>query len=131
MKLTKVNPIWYFTLICVVAYSVWYYVKLQNRELVLEGYDLAKGRMDEYWVVGTIKSRYLAYSYIVNKKKYQSETAAASRFKGCEHDFSLCSDKRFWVAYEKGNPSNSLINLNIEIQNLENPEPPKTLEGFR
>lgn len=119
-----------------IALLVYYAYKTYHREKgrkeVKNNYDLTIGRLIDYSSVGAMESFYMEYSHKVGYRTYERRTSAPyNRFPGCEHDFSRCSDKEFWVAYEKGDPSNSLINVDNEIQNFENPTPPETLEGFR
>ncbi|WP_109831529.1 hypothetical protein [Reichenbachiella versicolor] len=132
MKNQKDN-IFIAVIILIVLWVCWrYYDKGINKNKVLENFDLTTGRAVKYESIGTIKNYYLKYEYLVNRKKYQDETSVPYKFfPNCEHDFSVCSDKRFWVAYQKDDPSNSLINLYIEIQDIENPKPPETLDNFR
>lgn len=123
------------TIVIVVSisgYIVWTVLDKKNAQNVKDDYAFSSGEIMSYSSSGAPESFSLKYSYrALNKSFHRSIHAPFEKFPGCEHDFSLCSGKRFWVAYEKGNPSNSLINLDIEIQGLENPKPPETLEGFK
>lgn len=104
----------------------------KNAEKVHKSHLFSIGTLESYTSSGAPESFSLTYSYRVGIKKHKrSIHAPYNRFPGCEHDFSICSDKEFWVAYEKRNPSNSLVNVYIEIQGVENPIPPETLDGFR
>ncbi|MCB0497172.1 MAG: hypothetical protein KDC79_13615 [Cyclobacteriaceae bacterium] len=109
-----------------------YYKKEANKKMVEENYFFAVGKISNYGYRGTYRNYYLTYSFKVGDELYSKLTSIPYKlFPDCEYDFSICSDKEFWIAYEIGNPSNSLINLDIEIQGIEDPVPPKNLDGFR
>ncbi|TRX47209.1 hypothetical protein FNH22_30390 [Fulvivirga sp. M361] len=122
---------WTVIIISIIAYAVWSYIHHSDKKKVKQDHILIIGQIEKYHSVGSLESFHLTYRYYVKYKKYKRTIPVDPIFKGCEHDFSLCSDKKFWVAYEKGNPSNSLVNVYIELQDIESPIPPKTLEGFR
>ena len=70
------------------------------------------------------------YSYEVLGEIYSREVNVTVGFKKCEN-FDECKDKRYWVIYSPDSPEKSLINLEIEIQGVENPEFPESLDGFK
>lgn len=117
---------------CILAYMLWlYYEDYLNQQKVISGYELVSGKIISFSSVGTMNNRYLTYSYIVNGVVYSKETyVPGSLFPKCEYDLDLCTDKRLWVAYQKDDPSNSLINLYIEIQDINTLKKPQTLENF-
>ncbi|MEP0367428.1 MAG: hypothetical protein ABJN36_12450 [Cyclobacteriaceae bacterium] len=102
-----------------------------NRTKVENNYFMSTGYIIKYNCMGGMESCYMTYEYKKDYQIFERRVGCTGYFSKCQYDLSICSDKRFWVAYEKGNPSNSLINLDIEIQDIENPTPPETLEGFR
>lgn len=84
-----------------------------------------------YKEVGSDRNAYVEYSYTVNGVKYSRRTGSTWRFPECYKNVYGCRDKRFWVIYSKEDHSKSLINLEIEIQNIPNPKFPETLKDFR
>lgn len=118
--------------VSIIGYIIWTIFDHENAQKVKKDHAFSIGELISYSSSGAPESFHLKYSYrVLNKSFERTIHAPFEKFPGCEHDFSLCSDKEFWVAYEKNNPSNSLINLEVEIQGIEYPVPPKTLDGFR
>jgi hypothetical protein len=114
-----------------IAYLIYDIIQDQDKKnRILNDLQFTKGYMIQYEEVGEMESPYVTYNYLVNNKFYKGSVSSPS-FSICEHDFSKCKNKQFWVAYEKSNPSNSAINLDIEIQDLKRPVPPNSFEGFR
>ncbi|MBE9467613.1 MAG: hypothetical protein IMY72_04735 [Bacteroidetes bacterium] len=70
------------------------------------------------------------YSYEVLGKIFSREVNVTVGFKKCEN-FEEFKDKRYWIIYSPDSPEKSLINLEIEIQGIENPEFPETLDDFK
>lgn len=132
MRDIKHNFPWVLVFIVFIWLGWRYYKKDINKKAVVENHFFAIGKISDYRSVGTYRNYYLTYSFNIGNKSYSKSTSIPYKlFPDCEYDFSLCSDKEFWVAYEEGNPSNSLINLDIEIQGIESPVPPPSLDGFR
>lgn len=102
-----------------------------NREKVKDNHFITTGYITKYNCMGGMESCYLTYEYKMEYQTFKRRVGCTGYFNKCQYDLNVCSGKRFWVAYQKDDPSNSLINLDIEIQGLENPRPPETLEGFR
>lgn len=98
----------------------------------MQNYDLAIGKIISYRSVGTMNNKHLTYNFHVNGASYSTKSSVPDQlFSRCEFDFSICSSKRFWVAYQKDDPSNSLINFYLEVQDIRNPKLPETLQDFR
>ena len=75
----------------------------------------------------------ITYTYEVGGKRYLRNIDAAKRFSECYNGETIgnaCERKRFWVIYSKEDPSKSLINLQIDIQNTANPVFPETVDEF-
>ncbi len=105
----------------------------QNAEQIKNDYQVSIGHIVKYYPSdpsgrGTIEYCYVAddsvsyYRTIFAKSKFEKENC---------HNFEKCKDKRYWVIYSTSNPKNSLINLYLEIQGIENPEFPKKLDDFK
>ncbi len=109
-----------------------YYYDGLDKQKVFDNPNFTIGRIIKYSSSGSMNNYYLTYKYKIEEQNYDKESSIPyDFFSGCEHDLKVCSDKQFWVAYQKDGPSNSLINLYIEIQDVENPVPPETLDNFR
>lgn len=109
-----------------------YYNDEQSKKRVSTNHSFVIGYIIKYGSVGSVQNYYLTYNYTVDEQAFDVETSLPNDiFSGCKYDLNLCSNKRFWVAYEKDDPSNSLINLYIEIQGFDDPVPPETLDDFR
>lgn len=96
---------------------------------VKDNYAFTEGKIVRYFHIGAAAVMYVEYSYSVTGITY-SRTLLDRHYPECERNLSLCEGKRFWVAYSKVNNDKSLINLNVEIQNIKDPMPPESLEGF-
>ena len=75
----------------------------------------------------------ITYTYELEGKRYTREIYAAKQFSECYNGETIgnaCERKRFWVIYSKEDPSKSLINLQIDIQNIANPVFPETTDEF-
>ena len=48
----------------------------------------------------------------------------------CAYDLTPCLKPRFWVAYEEGKPTNFVVNFYINLEGIDNPQPPSTLDNF-
>ncbi len=73
----------------------------------------------------------LNYYYYVNNKKYSRTIQCGNKFSYCKSQLLECKSKRFWVIYSTNKPNRSLIDLTHEIQGIENPPFPKTLDNFK
>ena len=104
----------------------------QNAEQIKNDYQVSIGHIVKYHPTdpsdqGSIKYCYVAddsvlyYRTIYVTYKFENENC---------HNFEKCKDKQYWVIYSTSNPKNSLINLNLEIQGIENPEFPQKLDDF-
>ena len=120
-------------IVTVVVVIIYIYKDVVKKNKIIKHHEFSIGKITKYHSSGSPESFHLRYSYTIDKQQFYERSIHApfEKFPGCEHDFSICSDKRFWVAHEKDDPSNSLINIDIEIQDIENPKPPKNLDGFR
>lgn len=94
---------------------------------VKENYAFTHGKINRYYHIG--QSVYVEYTYIVNGVTY-TRTKLDRHYQECERHPEWCEGKRFWVAYSKLNNENSLINFGVEIQNIQNPKPPASLDYF-
>ncbi len=104
--------------------------KNKNAEGIKNNYKITQGRITKYYPRGTEVQRRIIYFYFVADKEYNRRINVNSKFEICK-DFDKCKDRRYWVIYSPDNPKNSLINLDIEIQGIDNPEFPESLEGFK
>jgi len=75
------------------------------------------------------KSADIEYRYTVEGKRYSRKVDISLRLFRCE-SLDSCSQKRFWVVYSTRDPQKSLINLQLEIQNAEQPEPSSITDDF-
>jgi len=104
---------------------------LKEKKEVLHKNKTTVGWLTEYNDGGTdFSAKSVIYSYKVLGDTFLREVNVTVRFKICE-DFDKCRDKRYWVIYSPDNPENSLINLDVEIQGIENPEFPEILDDFK
>lgn len=109
-----------------------FFSKELDRKRVISNYQYTIGKLTEYRTTGPDRKYYVAYTYNVLGETFSTEPSAPPEiFPDCEYDFKICSEKRFWVAYQKDDPSNSLINLHIEIQNIEDANLPDNIDNFR
>lgn len=111
----------------VIAFTL---LKYKKGNEIKENYKVTSGKIVRYFSGGVDLSRSIVYSYEINDKEHFREIIVNYRFEIC-NDFSQCKDKRYWVIYSPKNPENSLINLEIEIQGVENPKFPDNLDDFK
>lgn len=93
-------------------------------------YIKAIGKIEKYYSKSVDLPRKITYTFKVKSTKYSRDIIVNYKFDICEN-FNNCKDKRYWVIYSPENPENSLINLEVEIQGIENPEFPKNLDDFK
>jgi hypothetical protein len=120
-----------FIVIFMILFVVHWINNLKEEKKVLLKNKTTVGWLKEYDDGGAdFSAKSVTYSYEVLGKIFSREVNVTVGFKNCE-DFDKCKDKRFWVIYSPDSPEKSLINLEIEIQGIENPEFPETLDGFK
>jgi hypothetical protein len=99
---------------------------------IKQEYGKTIGKFYRYDAVGGTGTPYITYSYIVAGIKYFDQVGGGINY---NYDFCYknnnCRDKRFWVIYSIKDPSKSLINLTVELQDMENPPFPETLDNFK
>lgn len=102
----------------------------QNAEQIKNDYQVSVGYIVKYYPKMNMRAR-IEYCYVADDSvSYYRTISVNYKFEICQ-DFEKCKDKRYWVIYSSSNPKNSLINLNLEIQGIENPEFPKNLNDFK
>lgn len=118
-----------FLLIIIAGY--WLYNN-NDKRIVLKDYKYTIGKMVEYYRVGEEGVSYLQYEYAIKNTIYYRKICPTrnGEYDYCANNFEQCKDKKFWVIYSRKNPSKSLIDLTNEIQGVENPEKPKTVDNF-
>jgi len=127
-KLTGTEFIFIIISLIVIAISALY--KKQIAEQIKNDYKVSVGYIVKYRPGVNVQSN-IDYCYVADDSvSYYRTIDVDYKFKICQ-DFEKCKDKRYWVIYSSSNPKNSLINLNIEIQGIENPEFPKNLNDFK
>lgn len=102
----------------------------KNSEKIKDNYKITQGRIVKYYPRGTEVQRRIVYSYFCENKEYSRRINVDYKFEICQ-DFEKCQDKRYWVIFSPDNPKNSLINLEIEVQGIENPKFPESLDDFK
>ena len=103
--------------------------KKEKAEQIKNDYQVSIGHIVKYYSGVNVQNR-LKYCYVADDSvSYYRTIYVDYKFEICQ-DFEKCKDKRYWVIYSSSNPKNSLINLNLEIQGIENPEFPKNLSDF-
>ena len=101
----------------------------QNAEQIKNDYQVSIGHLVKYYPSVNMQAE-IEYCYVADDSVSYCRTIPVNyRFEICQ-DFEKCKDKRYWVIYSSSNPKNSLINLNLEIQGIENPEFPQNLDDF-
>jgi hypothetical protein len=77
------------------------------------------------------KKRTIIYAYKAGAATFRRKVDTTLKFSECENvKDEECARKRFWVIYSKTDAGKSLINLKIELQEIDNPKFPDTLDGF-
>jgi hypothetical protein len=117
-----------FIIICSIYIFVTYFRSCKEAEEVMAGHRFTLGKIERVHHIGT--SGYLDYSYTANDMTY-ARTISCRCYSSCEDNIELCKNKRFWVAYSTKDFAHSLINIGLEMQDIENPEPPTSLDYFR
>jgi len=124
------NDLIYIILFSVFLFGaiVYNYNEKEDRVLIKNNYSITKGRFVDYDKVGDTSTPYITYSYEVEGKLYKRQVYGDRKYEYCYRND--CSNLLFWVIYSPANPEKSLIDLTTEIQGLENPPFPETLENF-
>lgn len=104
--------------------------KNKNNAAIKDNYDVTQGKITSFYPRGTEVKNRIEYSYKVNNKEFYRYINVGYKLEICR-DLKKCQNKRYWVIYSPDNPANSLINLEIEIQEIENPEFPENLDDFQ
>jgi hypothetical protein len=122
---------WIFSIL-IILFSIYWLQKEDNKhKSIEENYKIVKGSFYDFKTLGSFQHPYLIYEYEVNYKKFRrSIRVPVGIFNFCESKPAKCYSKKFWVAYEVGNPANSLVNWKLEIQDSINAKVPNTLKGF-
>lgn len=116
-------------IILLIVMSITTLYRKQNAEQIKNDYQVSIGHLVKYYPHVNMQAR-IEYCYVADDSvSYYRTIDVDYKFKICQ-DFEKCKDKRYWVIYSSSNPKNSLINLNLEIQGIENPEFPKKLDDF-
>jgi hypothetical protein len=127
-----INLVVVFAIISVVVAVYLYWVNVSE---VTEDFDFVTGKIVHYHDrAGSDAGPYISikYEYEVAGKVYIRHVYSHRKFPECEVDINgPCGRRRFMVAYSKKNPESSLINLDLEIQNIEDQPLPKKLDGFK
>jgi hypothetical protein len=134
MKLIKIINYVIIVVLCILG--VWYLWSEQtkyraNKKLIFEEYNTTKGWILDYDIIGDIRTKYLTYGYKVDSVYYERRVVCAQNYNECVEYTWLCDHIRFWVIYSTKDPSKSLIDLTLEIQDLKNPEFPEKLNNFK
>jgi hypothetical protein len=104
----------------------------QSKKAILADYEKTYGKIIGYSEIGTHRSTYHEYEYIVDGFTYTRRFNSGYKMSECHHELTQkCLSKRFWVIYLKEDPSISLIDLSNDIQGIKNPEFPKSLANFK
>jgi hypothetical protein len=111
------------------AITVWMQ-RSKSKQDVLKDYEITKGEIVDYYIVSIAKTRYLEYKYNVDDKEYFRKINPSIYFDKCENNIEFCEEKLFWVIYNPNTPDKSLINLKNEIQGLDSPIFPNSLDNF-
>lgn len=129
-----------FIAISIVIFSFAFYFKsISDREKILNDFGITTGCIIQYFDtdnsdLGT--GRDITYEYRVDSILFKRdihtmivlpECTGLSYGKGLPE---RCLKKIFWVLYSKNDPSMSLINFSVEIQDVANANVPKSKEGF-
>jgi hypothetical protein len=110
-----------------------YFQKSSNREAVEKGFDKTQGWIEEYHDRRNSDAGGIAitYGYKVGDHLFRREITGSAALSDCDGPMNdVCSHKRFWVIYSKEDPRKSLINLEMEIQDVSHPQFPETIEDF-
>jgi hypothetical protein len=133
LKRLKLNYIQFFIYLAILIFAM---VKISSyysdKSVVLKDFMITEGKIIEYKVFGVGPNRYLTYEYIVDDRVYTREINGPNkRYDECSENHSLCENKKFIVIYSKNAPDKSLIDVTREIQEIRNPELPKTMRNFQ
>lgn len=130
MKLTiRTIQIIITLILLIIACAVWIY-RDKTKQDILQHYDITKGQIVDYYIISVDITHYLEYKYNVDDIEYLRKINPVTHFDQCENNLNLCEDKLFWVIYDPDAPEKSLIDLTVEIQDIENPPFPETLDNF-
>ena len=98
---------------------------------VSNDYLVTKGWIIEYKEFGIGPNIYVTYEYKVENKNFKREIDGPNkRYDKCKENILLFKKKRFKVIYSKRDPSKSLIDLTVEVQDSGKVTIPKTLKNF-
>jgi hypothetical protein len=119
--------------VVIICFAIYFIINLRSckeSEEVQMYHNFVLGKIDKVYHIGGSASRYIDYSYTVNDITY-SRSIACHDYRECEVNIELCKNKRFWVAYSTKDFAHSLINIGLEVQDIQNPSPPASLDYFK
>ena len=120
-----------FIVVFMILFGAHWVNNLKKKKEVLQNNKITIGWLIEYDDGGSdFSAKSIKYSYNVLRDTFTREVNVTVKFEICQ-DFEKCRDKRYWVIYSPDNPENSLINLETEIQGIENPKFPESLDDFK
>jgi hypothetical protein len=121
----------YFLIVGIIFFTTVLYKSTTKNE-ILNDFDITKGKIVDFFIVGVENYRYIQYEFVVNNNKYRRKISInTKKYDLCTDNIENCSDKIFWVIYSPENPKKNMINLNMEIQGLDNPKFPDELDNFK
>ncbi len=129
-----------FIAVVIVIFSLGSYFKsISERKSILGDFATTTGRITRYVDLDNSdlrSGRDITYEYNVDSILFERDIHTMSKLskcKGLSYGKGLpeeCKQKKFWVLYSKKDPSLSLINFSMEIQDVPNPKLPESEEGF-
>jgi len=114
MKINKDDLKWVLLVIVTICLITWTTLNnSRNRKNVRENFDVARGKVVDFYKVGVHETKYVTYEYIVGEKTLRREINLSDDILDSfeENNPSTYEDYCFWVIYDPENPKNSLINL--------------------
>ncbi len=90
------------------------------------------GWIIEYEEFGIGPNIYVTYEYKAKNKYFTRKIDSPNkRYSECKKNIGICKNKRFKVLYSKKNPSKSLIDFTVEVQDSNIITIPKSLKNFQ
>ncbi len=119
-------------LVLAIMFFIYRQISNKSNQTIKDNYEVTSGRIFNYFVVGAEAAKYLEYEYFVEEQRYTRKmNVNIPKFYKCNEDIAYCQGKLFWVIYSPNKPKRSLIDFTNEIQGVENPPFPETLEDFQ
>ena|SRR5688500_15592021 len=94
-----------------------FFLDSRNRREIKRNFEKTPGILINYKDVSSVEGSriMIEYTFRVDSKTYSRKISTKKKFKKCHANPLKCLEKKHWVIYQKGNPENSLINIEYEL----------------